>query len=185
MRKQAAFVLLCIIALISGCDPTPVNIDFPEGEVEGYRPVYANNFDSYLVQKEGVRPMKNVGKIILAGTTLFVNELYEGIHVIDNSDPAHPKQTGFISILGNAELSKKGDYLYANNNEDLITLKMTTSGEIEVTDRKQNVFPEQDGNSTYLTTAIPSGNYFECPDDSKGKVIRWEKTTINSPKCYK
>lgn len=182
--KHSFLIYLLGILLLNSCIDDQALVDFPTGPVEGYRPIYSESQNAQEIATEGVQPMRNVGKIILVGTTLLVNERSEGIHIIDNSNPAQPKQTGFIRISGNTELSKKGDYIYANNHEDLVTLQVSASGSVTVTDRKPNIFPELSAASGLIST-IPTNSYFECIDSSKGIVIRWERTTINSPKCFK
>lgn len=182
MKLKPYFYFLLLGLLLNSCIDDTVVVEFPEGAVEGYKPIYSEVSDPYVVKSEAVHPMENVGKIILVGTTLFVNERFEGIHIIDNANPAEPKQIGFIRISGNTELSKKGDYIYANNYEDLVTILVTNTGEATVTDRKSNVFPELNPSSGLINT-IPFGSYFECVDQAKGTVLRWEKTSITNPQC--
>ncbi|MGB0523307.1 MAG: hypothetical protein ACPGJS_10135 [Flammeovirgaceae bacterium] len=182
--KIKIYLFLFATILLSSCVDDSLDIDFPTGEVEGYKPVYSEITDPHTIIQEGVQPMRNPGKIVLAGTKLLVNEQYEGIHIIDNADPSAPKQIGFIRIPGNLELSIKGNHIFANNLEDLVSLEVAADGSVTVKDRKSNIFPEYTAADNLIST-IPHGAYFECFDDSKGYVIRWEKTTINSPKCYK
>ena len=184
MRANITILTLCFSLLLAGCQENDFGSNLPEGEVTGYKPIYYDVLSSSDITTEGVQPMRNVGKIILVGTTLLVNERFRGIHIIDNSDPSQPKQTGFINIPGNLELSKKGDYIYANNLEDLVTIKVEANGSIQVTDRKVGVFPNAT-NDDDLTSTIPYSSYMECIDESKGRVIGWERTTIVNPQCYK
>lgn len=183
MKLKITLFALCM-SLLWGCQENDFGSNLPQGETLGYKPIYADELALGEIASTGVQPMENVGKIILVGTTLFVNERYKGIHVIDNSNPAQPKQTGFISIPGNLELSKKGDYLYANHLEDLVTIKLEANGDVSVTDRKAGIFPDNSIDND-LTSVIPFGSYIECVDASKGKVLGWERTTIVDPQCYK
>ena len=53
------------------------------------------------IKAESPRDLKAPGKIYALGNYLFINEKQEGIHVIDNTDPANPQKITFWSIPGN------------------------------------------------------------------------------------
>src|SRR6187399_2386140 len=73
-----------------------------------YKPVYKTLEELRSgVELVGPQAVKAVGKIYFKNGFLFVNEPGEGIHVIDNRDPAAPKQTGFVKIPGSYELAIK------------------------------------------------------------------------------
>ena len=52
-----------------------------------------------------VRPLEDFGKIYIKDDYIFVNELYKGVHVINNRDPSHPKLISFINIPGNVDIA--------------------------------------------------------------------------------
>lgn len=83
------------------------------------------------------------GKIYYKDNIIYLNELYKGIHVIDNSDPANPQNIGFINIPGCVDIVIKNNSLLADNAIDLVSINL--SNELEnliVTKRVRNVFPE-------------------------------------------
>jgi len=65
------------------------------------------------------------GKIYIKGAYLFVGERNRGIHIIDNSNPAAPKNTGFLEIPYNADMAVKNQTLYADMGGDLLSLDIT------------------------------------------------------------
>jgi hypothetical protein len=81
-----------------------------------YKPLYA--FDtSYrsIAYSSQPRPVMNAGKIYLKGHYIFQCETGEGIHIIDNTNPATASRIGFLSVKGAEEISIKGNFLFTNN----------------------------------------------------------------------
>jgi hypothetical protein len=110
-----------------------------------WTPVYKTDAEMKLTPKfEPAQPLKNTGKIYFFGKYILVNELKQGIHVIDNSNPASPQNIGFISIGGNVDMAVKGNYLYVDNYMDLITIDISNITNPKVTCRTSDVF-----NSTF------------------------------------
>jgi len=85
------------------------------------------------------RPLKNPGKIYCKGDYIYVNELYKGVHVINNSNPVHPAKEGFIIIPGCMDMAVKGDILYVDNAVDLVAFDLVSK---QVTQRIKEVLPE-------------------------------------------
>ncbi len=84
-------------------------------------------------------PMDESGKIYVYGDYIFVNEKYEGVHVVDNTDPKAPQKIAFIKIPGNVDVSVKGNYLYADSITDLIVLDISDINNIRTVNRLENV----------------------------------------------
>ncbi|GAB2535503.1 hypothetical protein GCM10027085_27780 [Spirosoma aerophilum] len=143
-----------------------------------YRPVYAPFADVRSIQTLAPQPLKNVGKIYVKDKYLFINEPGRGIHILDNSNPEKPVNLSFIAILGNQELAIKDSVLYADNVTDLVALNIANPANVRMVKRIENAF---DYNAYPLATNIR----FECADPTKGAVIRWEKTTLANPQCYR
>lgn len=155
--------------------------DFPEGEVVGYKPVYASDVD--LTISTGVaREMVNTGKIFRQGDIVLLNEVNEGVHFINNADPTNPINLGFLAIKGSTDMSVRGDVLYVNQYTDIVALDFSDLENVTELSRQRNAF-EVAGSSQL--TPPQWGYYFECVDGAKGQVIDWQLTTITNPKCYK
>ncbi|MFT5642352.1 MAG: hypothetical protein ACI9A7_002461 [Cyclobacteriaceae bacterium] len=170
-------VLICANIFLINCEPfLPA---FPDEMIAAMQPIYAGDFD-FTIKQETRDSIYNVGRIFVYGDFLLVNDITDGIHVIDNQDPANPTKLYFINIPGNTDLSVKDNLIYADNHVDLVVLSINESG-FELKHRVEKVFLEE-GREDY-----PSQNdvYFECPNPEKGKVIGWRSTLIDSPQCYK
>lgn len=83
------------------------------------------------------------GKMVLLGNYIFLNELNKGIHVIDNSNPASPKNIAFISIPGNVDLAIKGNTLYADLYTDLVVLNISNPLNVIKKNIISGVFPDR------------------------------------------
>lgn len=71
------------------------------------------------------RDLKNPGKIYVYGNYLLINEINEGIHIIDNSNPAHPVPQSFVVISGNKDMAVKENVMYADNAIDLLAIDIS------------------------------------------------------------
>ena len=88
------------------------------------------------------RGLKVPGKIFVTDGYLFVNELYQGVHIFDNADPAHPVAVQFVRIPGNVDLAVRGNLLYADNGPDLVTFDISNPARVRVAGRTRNALPE-------------------------------------------
>lgn len=105
-------------------------------------PVYMQLSDIRVdIQTEGARPLKNPGKMWFYEGYMLVNELKEGIHVIDNSDPANPVKLAFIKIPGNVDIAVRNNMLYADNYMDLLTINISDPLNPQLVKRNENAFP--------------------------------------------
>ncbi|MBL7826321.1 MAG: hypothetical protein JNJ57_06795 [Saprospiraceae bacterium] len=93
------------------------------------------------IKFESPKPLKKPGKIFALGAYLFINEQQEGIHVIDNSDPSNPQQIAFWNIPGNLDLIIKGNFLYADQYIDLLTIDVSDLQNPQEVCREKAVFP--------------------------------------------
>ena len=170
---------LTVILLLVGCtNPPPA---FPDGSVEGYRPIYASDSDNE-VQLQGSRSIDNPGQIYVKGNLLLINEIGEGLHIIDNSDVSSPVNRGFLKVRGSENMALRDGILYINQFNSLLVIDVNNIQNFSVVATHESVLD----NSPYELPVPPaSGYYFECVDPSKGQVIGWQLTTINSPRCYR
>ena len=52
------------------------------------------------------------GKIYTYGDYIFINDRFQGILIIDNTNPQEPEEKAYIKIPGNIDISIKNNYLY-------------------------------------------------------------------------
>ena len=114
-------------------------------------------------------PINESGKIYAYQNYIFINDKYQGVHVIDNSNPETPRKIAFIKILGNVDISVKGDFLYADSITDLIVLDISNINAIEQINRLEGVLRD---NVVFPARA----EIFEWGeiDYEKDMVIGWE-----------
>lgn len=92
---------------------------------------------------EDPRAINKSGKIYVKDDFLFVNEVNQGFHIFNNSDPTNPQNIAFLKVLGASDISIKNDIFYINNATDLIAvLPNFEQNSIEITKRIPNTFPQ-------------------------------------------
>ncbi len=109
----------------------------------------------------------NSGKIYVKDQYLFVNEINEGFHILNNSNPETPENIGFLKVLGSTDIAIKGNILYINNASDLISIVPNfENSTIEITNRISNTF------SNALTISPDGLNYYYPNNDEV--IVGWE-----------
>ena len=161
------FLYLSIPILMSGCGKYTEEYE-PYSE---YQPVLMHRSElEKSISFIDPQPLVNSGKIYIKDHLLFINELFRGVHVYDNSDPANPVALGFITLPGNVDISVDGDIVYADNAVDLVAFTFDGNG-IQVLDRNRDVFPEL--SPPDLSGYIP----FEFTKEERPEntvIVRWE-----------
>lgn len=106
------------------------------------------------------REMENPGKFYFYNQLILINEIREGIHFLDNSDPSQPKYLGFLKIPGNLDMAIKDKVMYADNFSDLVTVDISDLQQPKLLCREEGIFENNyfpDVNrviSHYETTSI-------------------------------
>ena len=132
-----------------------------------YVPVYLSYADMRGGVKTGpAQPLKNPGKIYLKGNYIFVNEINQGIHVIDNTNPASPQNIAFITIPGNVDLATNGNTLYADSYVDLLAFDISNPNNITLVNRVQSALPYNCSSNGYAA------------DSTQGVVVNWTKKMV-------
>lgn len=134
-----------------------------------YSPVYRTSAQVRAnIKSADPTPLEQGGKLFIKGNYIFLNEPDKGIHIIDNSNPASPKNISFIAIPGNMDMAVKGNTLYADLYTDLVTLDISNPLNVVVNTIRENAFP----NRAY------SGGF--SPDRSQ-VITDWEQrdTTVD------
>lgn len=124
--------------------------------------------NSYRVKDP--RDIRSAHKIYVQDSLLLVLEQYEGIHLIDNSDPSNPLRRGFLHLPGTQDIAMKDHYLYADNAVDLVTIDLS-KWPPPLIDRDRNVLPEiKPPDNLELVGDLNPANW---PDSTV--VIKWEE----------
>lgn len=181
MKRLTFFSLLVLLLCQTACF---IREDWGEtrepGDLPYYTPIYASNEQAFLIQTLESRPMHNPGRIYLKGALLIVNERGKGFHFFNNADPKNPIPLLFLAVPGAQNMAMQGQYLYADNVTDLITLDLTNLQQIKEVDRKKNVFKNQQLYPPNTQVA------FECVDAKKGTIVGWKETeNPGNPGCWR
>src|SRR6266498_4663747 len=133
-----------------------------------FKPVYRTTDEVRAnIKSNTPKNIERPGKIYIRGQYIFLNDVDQGIHIIDNSNPAQPENIGFIDIPGNMDLAVKGNILYADLYTDLVAIDIADPHHVVLKKVVENVFPHRYYNG-YFT-----------PDSTK-VIASWEKrdTTV-------
>ena len=180
--KRSLALLLFATVILSSCLRN--HREYGNEKVPGYKPVFSNNPDDYIAKSLAPQPIKNPGKIYVKDNLLFQSDEGYGIHVIDKTDPAKLKNIGFIRIIGNSDMSIKGNYMYVNSITDLVVVDISNWQNVKEVKRMENVF-QAGQQSNFYGPMIPlaeKGAYYECQNlYRQGYVqIGWVKDSVMS-----
>ncbi|MCB0632288.1 MAG: hypothetical protein R2824_18285 [Saprospiraceae bacterium] len=143
-----------------------------------YKPIYAK-MEEYrnAVQPEGAHTLGNTGALYIYQNYIFINELREGIHIIDNTDPSNPTPIAFLNIPGNSNLAVRNNLLYADNYVDLVVMDISDPLNVKYVGRTENVFDSYPfyEDLGYLVYYEESEETVElsCSDLNYGRDIFW------------
>ena len=146
MKKSILLLLVAFAVLFQSCfnwgGNDDIIDDFPTGS---YDPIIMKRtaFEATTTMENTPRVIENSGKIYVKGDYIFINEVNQGFHIMNNTDPSNPQNVGFIKVLGSSDLSIKENVFYANNATDLIAFTLNEATEtLTITKRLENVFPQ-------------------------------------------
>ena|SRR5688572_7867773 len=169
MRKiftpAVAILLICSVFLLQGCLKDSIVHSYT---YTYYKPVYKTAAEVRAnIKSNTAQPVERPGKIFVKGNYIFLNEVDKGIHVIDNSNPAQPRNVTFINIPGNVDIAVKGNTLYADLYTDLIAIDISNPQNVVLKKVVEGVFPDR--------------YYYGFRRDSLGIIASWEKrdTTVS------
>lgn len=137
-----------------------------------YQPVYKTNLEVRAnIKSNEPKNILHAGKLFIYGNYIFLNEIDKGIHVIDNSNPASPRNVAFIDIPGNLDLAVKDNVLYADLYGDLVTLDISNPLNVAVKKYSEGVFPYRQYG-------------FGFSNDTSKIIVDWQKRdTVVSDVC--
>lgn len=180
--KNGRLVLAALTAVaglsVEGCTGPARETEPAMEQWDTYRPIYSSYDQVRTVQTLAPRPIRTPGKIYVKDRFLLINDVGQGIHIVDNRDPANPVKLAFVAIPGARELAVKDSILYVDNVVDLVALNIADPRNVRLVKRVENAFS---------STAYPPFHNvrFECPDPEKGLIVGWEKTESTNPQCYR
>src|SRR5262245_44645525 len=100
MKKNSLLITLsmmvpvCAFLLVSGCSKDGTNTKTQTYTI--YTPVYKNKADVLAsINGASTTAIEHAGKLYIKDNFIYLNDVNKGIHIIDNSDPAHPLQVAY------------------------------------------------------------------------------------------
>ena len=165
--RPAAYVLFLAASwLLTGCtEPCEGTYTY-----KVYEPIYQTRAELLAaIKTQPAKALRKTGKIYAVDQYILVNEVNEGIHVIDNSNPSKPQNSSFISIPGNVDMAVRGKVLYADAASDLLALDFSNPKAITIIKHLENVFlPNQFIINGTTTASAPS----------KGVIVGYKERVI-------
>ncbi len=160
MKKYTPQLLLglAVAILVQGCVKDTLQTTYTY-----FEPVYKSKTAVHASVKSTLpQPLKRTGKLFIYGNYIFINELNQGVHILDNSNPSSPRNISFISIPGNIDIAVKNNTLYADLFTDMISIDISDPSQAVLKKVTTNVFPER----AYDNGATP---------DTSQYVVDWIK----------
>jgi hypothetical protein len=165
MKFKFLFFIISSILLLQSCTKEKCTHLY-EGVF--YTPVYQPMSSLRTVNIQAAKPVTDNGKIFKKGNYIYLNEVNKGFHIIDNTNPAAPRNIAFVSVPGNIDMAAKGNYLLVDNYVDLLTFDISNPVAIQLVNRKQNALPYRQYNY----------GFFE--DSAKGIIVGFDKRVEKS-----
>lgn len=174
MKTAIYFSLIVSLIFFVSCDDN--------GPYEDYlvaRPIIqdAVSFKAEAVSVTEPVPIVSSGKIYAYGKYIFVNDVNQGFHVIDNQDPSNPENIAFIKLEGNNDISIKNNKIYADSYGDLVIFDISDINNISISSRIVNAIYNTD--VWMVNTEFPQADFYEYGDIDYDRdiVIGWEVNT--------
>lgn len=178
---------ISFIVLLSSCYQNDNNLKIPTVTI-GFKPVYVDSSSiNDVIFSTSPKILVKPGKIYKYGNMLLISDEDKGIHVIDNTDKTNPVKMAFINIPGNRDIARKGNFLYADCNGNIITIDISDPLNSKVTNISNSISLNALRPPNDLVMKHFSGYervFYECADEKKGYLLSWEKDTIYKPECY-
>lgn len=133
-------------------------------------------FKEEAVSVDAPKAMENTGKIYAYKDYIFVNDLYQGFHIIDNTNPSTPSNIGFLKLEGNFDISIKNDRLYADSYGDLVVLDISDIENVSVIKRMENAIYHEYWCAVAVGVEWPEADAFDYSefDENSEALVGWD-----------
>ena len=138
------------------------------------------------VTVESPKDYAEAGKIVTYQNYIFINKPNEGVHVVDNSNPADPVNLHFINIPGSLDLTIIDNHLYSDMFSALVVFNISNVTQPDLIEdfTVEEVF-YYNPYRTLDTASRPEESYtytqYESIDESRGIVTGWEVEIRQEP----
>jgi hypothetical protein len=138
-----------------------------------YKPIYMSYEEfrsSFAVLPP--QPIAAPGKIYVKDHLLLISDINQGVHIIDNRNPAAPQPLGFLKVLGNRDIAVFDHYLYVDSFVDFLVIDLEDPAAPKLLQRVEDIFPWQ--------PEVWFPEQYVNADPDKGIVIGFESTSVSS-----
>ncbi|MEN8813176.1 MAG: hypothetical protein ABF277_07715 [Candidatus Arcticimaribacter sp.] len=138
------------------------------------------------VTVESPKDYAEAGKIVTYQNYIFINKPNEGVHVVDNSNPAAPVNLHFINIPGSLDLSIIDDHLYSDMFSALVVFNISDVTQPDLIEdfTVEDVFyynPYRTIDTASRSEESYAYTQYESIDESRGIVTGWEVEIRQEP----
>lgn len=178
MKKSLLFLFLGLACMLACSD------DDQDGEKREYLVAVPLTSNLKVFKEEAVdisepEPIQQSGKIYAYKDYVFVNDLYRGIHIINNENPEAPENIAFIKLEGNNDISIKDNRLYADSYGDLVIFDISDINNIPTAKRIENAIYQEFWCTVGFDVDWPEADYFDYSEFDAGNeaIVGWEVKT--------
>ncbi|MFT3950260.1 MAG: hypothetical protein QM763_25060 [Agriterribacter sp.] len=139
-KLYGLIAIVCIGAFFAGCSKN----NAAKKQMYTYTvttPVLKSRAEVFAALNGSIaEPVKTAGKLYIKDQFIYLNEVEKGIHIIDNSNPARPKQVAFLNIPGNLDIAVRGNILYADTYTDLLAIDISNPKKATIVKEIRNFY---------------------------------------------
>ncbi|MFS4418174.1 LVIVD repeat-containing protein [Maribacter sp. 2307ULW6-5] len=172
MKKQPYLLLFALFLAFSACDDQE---DIRDVMVATPIVMNAAEFKADAISIMEPQAIVSSGKIYAYRHYIFVNDVNQGIHVLDNRDPYQPKKVAYIKVAGNNDVSIKDNRLYADSYGDLVIFDITNVEDIKLVKRMENAIYES--SQIWMSgMEMPRADFYDYEgfDPEEDVIVGWE-----------
>ena len=138
------------------------------------------------VTVESAKDYAEAGKIVTYQNYIFINKPNEGVHVVDNSNPADPVNLHFINIPGSLDLTIIDNHLYSDMFSALVVFNISDVTQPDLIEdfTVEEVFyynPYRTLDTASRLEESYTYTQYESIDESRGIVTGWEVEIRQEP----
>ena len=93
------------------------------------------------IEATAARQLCEPGQLYYYNDYLLIAEKGEGVHIIDNREPANPVFVAFLPIAGAEDMAVYNGFLYVNNYFDLVVFNLSNPSSPQYVNRLEEAFP--------------------------------------------
>lgn len=138
MKTNYLFLIIATLTLVFSCEKNADEYELVNVATPKYMTKDALRSS---VEITVPTPIIKSGKIYAYNELVLINDVDNGIHIIDNSNPKNPIKIAFIKIISNKDMEVKGNYLYVDSLMDLLVFDISDKDNIHEIARLEDVFP--------------------------------------------